>query len=85
MFGLESGKKKPKKEEFLFDLEKELDNPDKMREYVKKVEDRIQRVRHLMRSGDNKDVYDGLNLLLQAYQGMLKIFARVKHKVKPGK
>jgi hypothetical protein len=84
MFGLESGKPKPKKkEEFLFDLEKELVNPLKMREYVKKVEVKILRIKHLMRSGDHKQVYDRLNSLLQAYNGMLKVFSRIKHKIKP--
>ncbi len=82
MFGLESGKgkKKPKIEEHFFDLELNLMNPEKMREYVKKVEERIQRVKNLMRSGENKEVYDRYNILLQAYNGILKVFSRIKHK-----
>lgn len=83
MFGLESGSKKPKKQELYFDLELELMNPEKMKEFVKKVEDRIQRVKQLMRSGEGKDAYDRYNILLQGYNGLLKVFSRIKHKKKP--
>lgn len=82
MFGLESGNKKPKKEELFFDLELELMDPVKMKAYVAKVEEKIQRVKTLMRSGEGKDAYDRYNILLQGYNGLLKVFSRIKIKKK---
>lgn len=75
MFGLESQKKK-KNEPFIFDLEKELKDPTKHREIKQKVESRIQAVKNILKSGENKEEFDQFGVLLHGYTSLLKVMAR---------
>ncbi len=79
MFGLEDQKKK-KAEDFVFDLEKELKSSKKQQEIKKKVEQRIQQVKEVLRSGENKEEFDKFGVLLHGYTSLLKVIARFTSK-----
>lgn len=76
MFGLENQKKKKGPEEFVFDLEKDLKVAKQRVEIQKKVEDKIQAVKEILRSGENKDEFDKFGVLLHGYTSLLKVIAR---------
>lgn len=78
MFGLEDDKKSPKSGEFTYELEKELKDPTQRREIQTRVELQIQKVKELLRSGDTKEEFDQFGLLLQGYESLLKVIARIK-------
>lgn len=75
MFGLEDQKKK-KIEPFVFDLEKELKDPKRYREIKQKVEERIQAIKTALKSGESKEEFDKLGMLLHGYTSLLKVMAR---------
>jgi len=75
MFGLENQKKK-KVEAFVFDLEKDWKNPAKHREMKEKIEARIQRIKTILKTGENKEEFDQLGILLHGYTSLLKVMAR---------
>lgn len=75
MFGLEDQKKK-KSEEFVFELESELRNSKKHQEIKKRVEDRIQKIKEVLRGGENKDEFDQFGVLLHGYTSLVKVMAR---------
>lgn len=76
MFGLEKNKKNKQPEEFVFELEKELKNPQKYKEIKEKIEAKIQRIKEILRTGDNQEDYDRFGLLLHGYNSLLKVIAR---------
>lgn len=76
MFGLENQKKKKVADDFVFDLEKELKLPKKQKELKDKVENRIQEIKEVLRSGENKDEFDKFGVLLHGYTSLLKVIAR---------
>lgn len=76
MFGLENQKKKKQAEDFVFDLEKDFKNSKKHNELKKKVEDRIQEIKEILRSGENKEEFDKFGALLHGYTSLLKVMAR---------
>lgn len=75
MFGLESQKKK-KQEPFVFELEKELKDPKKNREMKQKVEERVQKIKNTLKTGENKEEFDRFGVLLHGYTSLLKVMAR---------
>jgi hypothetical protein len=79
MFGLENHKKK-KQEEFFFELEIELKARSKYNELKKKVEDRVQRVKGILRSGEAKEDFDQFGTLLQGYTSLQKVMSRITPK-----
>lgn len=76
MFGLEEQKKKKKVEDFVFDLEKELKNGKKRQTKQEYIEKRIQELKNILRTGEEKDQFDSLGLLLHGYTSALKVIAR---------
>lgn len=76
MFGLENQKKKKTAEEFVFELEKELKISKIHKEIKKKVEARIQKIKEILRSGENKSEFDKFGTVLHGYTSLLKIMAR---------
>lgn len=80
MFGLENQKKKKKNEEFIFELEKELKNPKIHQELKQRVEKRIQEIKEILRSGENKEEFDQLGAVLHGYTSILKVFSRFSPK-----
>ncbi len=79
MFGLED-KKKKKLEEFVFDLEKELKIAKKHQEIKAKVEQRIQEIKRILRSGEEKEEFDDFGVLLHGYTSLLKVMSRFSPK-----
>jgi hypothetical protein len=77
MFGLESQKKKKPVEEFVFELEKELKDPQKYRELRQKVDARIQKIKEALRSGEDQEEFDRFGLLLHGYHALLKVMTRI--------
>ena len=75
MFGLEDQKKK-KTEEFVFPLEKDLKVAKTHQEMKKKIEDRIQKIKEILRGGENKEEFDKFGVLLHGYTSLLKVLAR---------
>lgn len=81
MFGLEKQKKKIT-EDFVFDLELELKSYQAHQDLKKKIEERIQSVREVLRKGDNKEEFDRFGVLLHGYTSFLKIMSRLSSKTK---
>jgi len=76
MFGLEDQKKKKKVDEFVFELEEELKDVTKHRQIKKKVEERIQAIKNILRKGDNKEEFDQFGVLLHGYTSLIKVMSR---------
>ena len=79
MFGLEDQKKK-KGDDFIFDLEKDLKNLKSHQEIKKRVENQIQKVKEVLRGGENKEEFDQFGVLLHGYTSLLKVMARFSAK-----
>lgn len=75
MFGLEDQKKK-KKDEFIFDLEKELKTQKRYREIKETMDGRIQTIKRLLQDGKEQDSVDQYGALLHGYTSLLKVMAR---------
>ncbi|CAF24116.1 DUF5398 domain-containing protein [Candidatus Protochlamydia amoebophila] len=80
MFGLEDQKKKKTSEEFVFELEKDLKNLKKNKEIRQQVEERIQKIKEALRSGENQEEFDRFGLLLHGYTSLLKVISRFNPK-----
>lgn len=80
MFGLEKQKKKNQPEEFIFELEKDLKNPQKAKEIKQVVESRIQKIKEILRTGENQEEFDQFGTLLHGYTSLQKVFSRFKSK-----
>lgn len=80
MFGLENQKKKKKLEPFVFELEKELKAAKKHREIKADIERKVQKLKELLREGENKEDYDVLGVLLHGYSALLKVISRFSSK-----
>lgn len=79
MFGLE---KKPK-EPFEFDLEADLHkDPAKAKALVKEVEERIGKLKTMLRQGAETDDFDEYGVLLHAYAALQRVLKRVIEKKK---
>ncbi len=74
MFGME--KKKAKPGVFLFDVEKELQETPKQKEYAKLIEEKINKIHDLLRKGSKKEDFDQLGILLNGYHAMAVVFGR---------
>ncbi|MCB1113063.1 MAG: DUF5398 domain-containing protein [Chlamydiales bacterium] len=82
MYGLEDQKKGDKPEEFVFDLENDLRDSKKYKEYKAEVESKIQKIKTVLRSGENKEEFDQFGVLLHGYTSLLKVMARFVSKNK---
>ena len=77
MFGMENKKPKGKaKPVFQFDLEKELLEKPKQKEYVKRIESRITKIKELLRQGSKKEEFDCLGILLNGYHALAIVLGR---------
>lgn len=79
MFGMEDQKKK-KSAEFIFELEKELKNGKLHKDFKEKIEKRIQSIKEVLRSGENKEEFDSYGVLLHGYTSLLKVMSRFSPK-----
>jgi hypothetical protein len=80
MFGLENQKKKKPAEEFVFELEKELKNLAKHKEILQRVEKRLQKIKEILRSGDDQEEFDRFGQLLHGYNSLMKVMSRFSTK-----
>jgi DNA polymerase II small subunit/DNA polymerase delta subunit B len=83
MFGLEKEKKdkQVKRKLFEFDLEKELkQNPTKVTQLLKEVEERIQQLKTLLRGGAQSTEFDECGVLLHGYSALERVLRRVEKK-----
>ena len=80
MFGLEKQKKNKKDEEFIFELEKELKNPQKQKEVQAHIEASIQSIKETLRSGENQEDFDRFGVLLHGYNALIKVISRFNAK-----
>ena len=77
MFGMgEKKKKEGSKEVFLFDLEKELGDRTKAKEYAKRIEKRVLQIKELLRKGSRKEDFDHLGVLLNGYHALAIVLGR---------
>jgi P2-related tail formation protein len=81
MFGLEN-KKNRKGDDFFFDLEVELKDPQRQVELYKMIEQRVLSIKNHLRSGENKDDFDRFGTLLHGYAALLKVIMRATSKPK---
>lgn len=75
MFGLSDNKKK-KAEPFVFELEKELKDPAKYKEIVSLLNDRMQKIKGVLREGIDQESLDQLGMIMQGYDAIFKVVAR---------
>jgi transcription termination factor NusB len=74
MFGLE----KQPGEKFAFELEKEIkENPSRGKEILDSVEQKIQEIKQVLRTGANEKDFDRLGILLHGYVSMQKVLKKV--------
>lgn len=76
MYGLEKQKNEKTPEPFVFDLETELKDRKKHKEIKDNIENRIQQVKQILQSGEDKGDFDKCGLLLHGYTSLLKVIAR---------
>ena len=77
MFGL--GKDKDSTE-FVFDIEKEVEDPQKRRDLNNLIQERIQKIKSALRSGQDEGEFEKLGTLLRGYTSLVKVIARIKPK-----
>ncbi len=82
MFGMEKQKKKGQPP-FLFDLEVELKDPEKQKEYAKRIEERVGRIKEFLRKGSKKEEYDYLGILLNGYHALAVVLGRASQQSAP--
>jgi hypothetical protein len=80
MFGLEDNKKKKEEAEFTFDLEKDMSQLKRQQEYKKTIEEKVGKIKQILRSGENKEQFDHFGELLHGYASLLKVISRIKAK-----
>ncbi|SCA63268.1 Uncharacterized protein CPn_0711/CP_0035/CPj0711/CpB0738 [Chlamydiales bacterium SCGC AG-110-P3] len=79
MFGLGS-EKDDSKSEFLFDLERDVKNVDRYKEIIDTIDQRTSVIKELMRTGEKKEAFAKLAMVLHGYIAVLKVLARVVSK-----
>jgi|SaaInl7_100m_RNA_FD_contig_31_2757349_length_814_multi_12_in_0_out_0_2 hypothetical protein len=80
MFGMEKEKKKKgdKKQELVFDLEKDIvSDPENYKAIKQKVQGRVKDLKQSLRSGADKEHFDKYGLLLHGYVSLKKVIERV--------
>ena len=80
MFDLSQGKK-PKGDDYTFDLEEELKDPSKLRARKEQVEERINQLKNFLRQGGDKKSFDHAQTLLHGYLAVQKVMQRVNRKM----
>lgn len=80
MFGLENQKQEKKKvEEFVFDLEKEL-KTTKGDALKKQIEAKEQKIKEVLRGGEEKEDFNQFGELLYGYTALKKVMSRASQK-----
>lgn len=79
MFGLDKGKGSDESE-FLFDLEREVEDVERYKEIVNTIDQRTSVIKELLRKGEKKEAFAKLAMILQGYVAVLKVLSRVVSK-----
>jgi hypothetical protein len=74
MFGME--KKQKETMTFVFDLEKELENPDRRKALAAQIQSRVQRIKDILHKGSKKEEFDQLGILLNGYHALAIVLGR---------
>ncbi|MCH9617365.1 MAG: hypothetical protein SP4CHLAM5_09690 [Chlamydiia bacterium] len=83
MFGMnKKGKDKEPKPFFEFPLQKDIQNPDKLKEMMESAEKQILHLKKAIQTGAKPEEYEQLGTLLHAYSALLKVFNAVPTKNK---
>ena len=77
MFGMDQKKDKKKGAAFEFDIEKELATREKQKEYVQRIQTKINTIKQLLRAGDKKENFEQLGVLLNAYLALSVVLGKV--------
>ena len=77
MFGLEN--KDTETVDFSYDLEQDLKDPTKAKDIKIELESRVQKLKDLLRKGEDKEVFDQLGSLLHGYMAMKKVMERTQN------
>lgn len=75
MFGM-GNKQGPQIAPFLFDVEKELKDANKQKEYAKRIEAQIMKIKEFLRTGSKKEDFDHLGILLNGYHALAVVLGR---------
>lgn len=76
MFGLSDSKKK-KSTEFVFDLEADLKDDKKRTEIKRNMEEKMQKLKGILRVGETKEGFDAFGILLHGYNSLQKVISRI--------
>ncbi len=81
MFGFnKKGKEQEAKPFFEFPLEKDIQNPDKLKEMMEATEQQILVLKKAIQEGAKPEEYEKLGILLHGYSALLKIFNKAPKK-----
>ena len=78
MFGLKDGKGGD--EEAAFDLEMELKSPQRVKELRDEIQQRMLKIKSMLRDGQGPQDYNRFGILLHGYASLLKVVGRVNKK-----
>ena len=77
MFGLEDDKR-GKKKDFRYDIENDMQDPEKKKQLLEKIQDRLQQVKAKLREGEEDQTkYDQLGTLLYGYVALMQVAKKV--------
>lgn len=76
MFGLNKKNNKKGPSPFTFDLEKDMQDPEKQKKLLHKVEDQIGEIKKALREGADSEEFEKLGLLLHGYSALLKVLTK---------
>ena len=80
MFGMEEQKDKEGVESFVFELEQDLTNAEKRKEIQQHIIAKMQKVKSLLRDGEDQEVFDRLGTVLYGYMAAQSVIDGVKLK-----
>jgi hypothetical protein len=78
MFGLEDDKKSKNKdkEKSVFALEQDIKDSNKYHQIKQGVEEKVQKLKNVLKSGEAKEDFSKFGTLLHGYTSLLKVMAR---------
>lgn len=77
-FGLGKEKKKTKTDDWVFDLENDAKHPTKSREIKDKINSCILELKNILRQGEDKQLFNDTNVLLNGYLAAQKVVQRIQ-------
>jgi hypothetical protein len=83
MFGME--KKTKEAQVFVFDIEKNLNDPVQRNILAKRIEERVRTLKDLLHGGSSKEVFEKLGILLNGYHALALVLSRASQEPKKRK